>query len=351
MTTHPATLSIIVPCRNERDCIESSVRSILGQRGISLDWEVIVADGMSEDGTRDILEAIASCSPRLRVVDNPTRTTPAGLNAALQAATGDVILRMDLHTEYADDYVSNCLAVLAETGADNVGGPWIAKGTGVVGKAIAAAFQSPVAIGSRRGHNANYEGPVDTVYLGCWPRRVFDRFGPFDQELIRNQDDEFNLRLAKAGRLIWQSPRIRSYYQVRSSLRALSRQYRQYGYWKVRVIQKHGQPASYRHLIPVLWLLGLFLMPLLGLWIRPVAWLWLLAVTVYAVALVAASLVSARSTGWRSAPVLPVVFACFHLSYGYGFLRGLVDFVALRRSPNQAYTALTRTPGPPAAGI
>ena len=157
---------------------------------------------------------------------------------------------MDAHSEYASDYIRQCLQVLDETGADNVGGPWIARGEGYIGLAIAAVFQSPFAVGGARGHNPEYEGEIDTVYLGCWRRELFDRIGFFDEELVRNQDDEFNLRLVRAGGRIWQSPRIRSWYRPRGSLRDLFRQYLQYGYWKVRVIQKHRRPAAIRHLAP-----------------------------------------------------------------------------------------------------
>src|SRR5262249_37522272 len=149
-----------------------------------------------------------------------------------------------------------------ETGADKVGGPWVAEGKGYVGRAIAAAFQSPFAVGGARGHDPNYEGIVDLVYLGCWRRGVFDWFGLFDEELVRNQDDEFDLQLIRAGGTIWQSPRIRSWNQPRGSLRTLFLQYMQYGYWKVRVIQKHKIPASTRHLMPGGFVFGFTVLPL-----------------------------------------------------------------------------------------
>src|SRR5689334_5169766 len=150
---------------------------------------------------------------------------------------------MDAHTQCAPDYLRECMIALRKTDADNVGGPWIAKGTGIVGRAIAAAFQSAFGIGGGRAHDPNYTGVVDTVYLGCWPRRVFDRFGLFDEELVRNQDDEFNLRITRGGGKIWQSRSIKSSYQPRGSLHLLFQQQLQYGYWKVRVIQKHKIPA------------------------------------------------------------------------------------------------------------
>ena len=227
-----ASISIIVPCRNEADHVERAVQSILQQQ-VDPGLEVILADGRSDDGTREILNRLANQDSRLRIVDNPRQIVSAGLNAAIQAAKGQVIIRMDAHANYAPDYVRQCVLVLNETGADNVGGPWIAQGEGYIGRAIAAAFQSSFAVGGARSHSPLYEGEVDSVYLGCWRREVFDRIGLFDEDLVRNQDDEFNLRLVRSGGRIWQSPRIRSWYRPRNSLRNLFRQYAQYGYWKV----------------------------------------------------------------------------------------------------------------------
>ena len=335
-------VSIVVPCRNERARIGSCIRSILGQRDLPAAFEIIVADGMSDDGTRKAVRALAATDPRIRLVDNPGRIVSTGLNLAVRLAKGDVIIRMDAHTAYAPDYVHNCLDVLQATGAQNVGGPWVAKGSGVLGKAVAAAFQSPFASGNRRGRNANYEGLVDTVYLGCWPRDVFDRVGLFDEELVRNQDDEWNLRLTLAGGRVWQSSRIRSWYQPRESLGALWRQHKQYGYWKVRVIQKHGRPASLRHLIPAGFVLTVTALTVASVWWPAARGLWGAVIASYATAVLAASALTAAEHGWKLAPWLPVVFACYHLSYGYGFLRGICDFVVLRRAPHPSYASLTR---------
>jgi glycosyltransferase involved in cell wall biosynthesis len=336
-------VSIVVPCRNEKDQIETAIRSILAQEPPSGGFEVIVADGMSDDGTRSILSKLVKENSHLRIVDNPDRIVSTGLNAAIHEARGAVIIRMDAHTVYASDYVRNCLEVLQTTGADNVGGPWVAKGTGTIGRAIAAAFQSPFSFGDRRGHNPNYEGIVDTVYLGCWPRHVFDRVGLFDEELVRNQDDEFNLRLTRAGGKIWQSPLIRSWYRPRSSLMALFRQYVQYGYWKVRVIQKHRIPASVRHVVAAGFVLSLILLFLASLrWPLAVQGS-LLLVGAYAACNITASFFAAGRDGWRLLPILPVVFACYHFAYGYGSLRGALDFLILRRAPHPSYTTLSRT--------
>lgn len=332
-------VSIVVPCYNERDHIEPCLHSILAQEPLPGGFEVIIADGMSTDGTRDILMRLARDDPRLQVIDNPGRIVSTGLNAAIRAAQGKVIIRMDAHTAYAPDYVRQCLAVLQETGADDVGGPWVAKGVGLVGRAIAAAFQFPFAGGGPRGHNPRYEGALDTVYLGCWPREVFDRIGFFDEELVRNQDDEFCLRLTRAGGRIWQSPRIKSWYRPRESLGGLFRQYMQYGYWKVRVIQKHKRPASIRHLVPGLFAFMLIGLPLVSLWWGPAAWGWLGLMVAYAICNAAASFLTAYQHGWKLVLPLPLVFACYHFGYGYGFLGGLWNFAILRRHRAPRYFA------------
>jgi succinoglycan biosynthesis protein ExoA len=198
------------------------------------------------------------------VIDNPGRIVSTGLNSAIKAARGEIVVRMDAHTEYAPDYVQQCVAVLQETGADNVGGPARTRAETYLEKAVAAAYHSRFAVGGARFHDVNYEGWVDTVTYGCWRREAFDRFGYFDEELVRNQDDEHNLRIIRDGGKIWQSPKIRSWYRPRGSLSALFKQYMQYGYWKVRVIQKHKLPASWRHLVPGAFVLALLVLILLS---------------------------------------------------------------------------------------
>jgi succinoglycan biosynthesis protein ExoA len=335
-------VSVIVPCRNERDHIGDCVRSLLSQEAPDGGFEVIVADGMSTDGTREILDKLALNTPLLRVLDNPGRIVSSGLNAAIGVAKGSNVIRADAHTGYSPDYLRQCIAVLLETGADNVGGPWIAVGNGYVGRAVAAVFHSMFGSGGARAHDPQYEGPVDTVYLGCWPRDIFDRVGGFDEELVRNQDDEFNLRLTRAGMTIWQSPRIRSWYYPRGSLRRLFRQYMQYGYWKVRVIQKHRMPASWRHLIPVCFVFTTLALACASPF-SSVAALALGALCgLYLVCTLAASLLIAIQSHLTFLPVLPLVFVCFHVGYGYGFLRGVLDFLILRRTPAGQMSMITR---------
>ncbi|MEO7056284.1 MAG: glycosyltransferase family 2 protein [Caldimonas sp.] len=254
-------VSIVVPCRNERDHVGAFATSALAQV-LPDGWrlEIVIADGGSDDGTAEALVALVAAQPRVRVVANPRRIVSAGLNAALAATRGSVVVRMDVHTTYASDYVAECLATLARTGADNVGGPWRAEATpagGAMQAAIAAAFQSRWVAGGALSRRLNHDGPVDTVYLGAWPRATFDRFGGFDESLVRNQDDEHNLRIVRGGGRIWQSPRIRSAYRPRARLAQVFRQYRQYGYWKPFVMSKLGQPASPRHVVPAVFVVAL----------------------------------------------------------------------------------------------
>ncbi|MBO9540006.1 glycosyltransferase family 2 protein [bacterium] len=336
-------LSVIVPCRNERQHIAPFLEAVLAQAREGFELEVLIADGMSDDGTREVLAEYTERHPFIRVIDNPERNTPHALNRAITAARGEVIVRMDVHTVYAPDYLRECLAVLEESGADNVGGAWHAAGKTYVQEAIALGFQSPFSSGGAASHATEFEGEVDSVYLGCWRRAVFEEVGLFDPELVRNQDDELNLRLVRAGRRVWQSPRIKSRYYPRASLSALFRQYAQYGYWKVRVIQKHRLPASLRHLVPGAFVLALLLLALLAPFNRLACWGLVGLVGLYALANVAISVLTCfKPARLKYLPLMPGVFAAFHLGYGYGFLRGAIDFVLLRKGGASAFTTLTR---------
>jgi succinoglycan biosynthesis protein ExoA len=340
-TSAPPEVSVFIPCRNEAKCIEDCLRAVLAFDSPPGGFEVIVADGRSEDGTRDIVARIAAEDPRVRLIDNPQRTTPCGLNAGIRAAQGEIVVRIDAHTEYAPDYLCQCVQVLRETGADDVGGPWLARGHSYLQKCIAAAFNTPFAVGGALSHRADYEGPIDNVYLGCWRREFLGRTGLFDEELVRNQDDELCFRILRAGGTIWQSPRIRSWYTPRASLGKLFRQYFQYGYWKVRVIQKHGAPASFRHLIPGTFVAALLLLMPLAFLFPPAAIALAVLLAAYALPLGVASALTAASAGWTLLPVFPLVFACYHFGYGLGFLFGVWDFIVRRRAAGR-FVALTR---------
>jgi len=335
-------ISAVIPCRNERLHIEACVRSVLAQQSVPCGFEVIVADGMSNDGTRQILAKLAHEDDRLRVIDNPARSTAGAMNIGVRHARGQFIAIMGAHNEYAPDYLSASLKVSLETGADNVGGSMVCRGKSRLQRAIAVAHHSPFSVGGARWHDVSYEGPADTVFGGFYNRKVFDRIGFFDESLLRNQDGELNLRLILAGGKIWHSPAIRSSYCPRSSLGALFRQYLQYGYWKVAVMKKHGRPAALRHLVPGLFVLALLILPLVGWVFAPLFTLWLALLCSYAAANLGASLLTAARSELHLLPLLPMVFGCYHFGYGVGFLRGVVGFLVLRRAPSLTFTRLTR---------
>ncbi len=335
-------VSVVVPCRNEVGHIDDFLRSALAQQlAPGQQLELLVADGSSDDGTRARLDAWAAREPRLRVIDNPQRITSAALNRAVAAARGTVVVRMDVHTVYAADYVQQCLQALHETGAACVGGPWRPVGQGWPQAAIAAAFSSRFGSGGAASRRLDYTGPVDTVYLGAWPRAALLAAGGFDEQLVRNQDDELALRITRGGGRVWQSAAIRSQYAPRASFVALYRQFHQYGYWKVPVIRKHRLPASPRHLAPVALVALVAALALAGLAWTP-AWALLAALlAVYA----GVDLACARAVAGPSAHMaLGVAWACacMHAGYGLGFARGILDFALLRRAPGAAATRLTR---------
>ncbi len=201
--------TIIVPCRNEAAAIGPFLESLTAQEKGQTQWEIIIADGDSDDGTADILAQYARQNPEVRVVSNPEGIVSTGLNRAITSARGKYIVRMDVHTVYAEDYVRQCLAVIRKTGAMNVGGAARTKAEGWLPRTIAAAYGSPFAVGGARFHFASYEGPVDTVTYGCWLREDLVKLGMFDVELVRNQDDELNLRILRAGGVIWQDRHAR----------------------------------------------------------------------------------------------------------------------------------------------
>ncbi|WP_051236647.1 glycosyltransferase family 2 protein [Ottowia thiooxydans] len=337
-------VSVMAPCRNERSYIDAFCDQVLAQQ-LPPGWalELLVADGGSDDGSRERLERRAGQDAPLVVVDNPGRIVSTGLNACLLRARGEIVVRMDIHTSFAPDYVAQCIAVLKQSGADNVGGPWVARGEGAMSQAIAAAFQCRWVVGGALSRDTAYEGPVDTVYLGCWPRAVFTRIGGFDEQLVRNQDDEHNLRLRLSGGRIWQSGRIRSWYQSRGSLPKLFAQQYQYGYWRPFVMRKHGQPGSLRQLVPALFVAALVVSVAAMPWsLLPVtalagSYALYLALASWSAALGAGKIQgkSSNDDARRSmAPLLarlPLAIASFHIGYGLGTWRGLMDIVRGRR--------------------
>jgi glycosyltransferase involved in cell wall biosynthesis len=333
------TVSVIIPCRNEEKYIEKFIATLIAQdyskdaQG-DMEGEIVEAlfvDGLSTDRTGEIIGRYAQTYPFIRRISNPHLIVPAAMNMGIRQTRGDIIIRMDAHAEYPPDYISRCVEYLDKTGAENVGGPIISISDTFCGKAIAAGMSSLFGVGNAKFRLGGFEGYVDTVPFGAYRRDVFDRIGLFDTELVRNQDDELNYRLIKSGGKIYMASGIKSYYYPRDSIGKLWKQYYEYGYWKVRVIQKHRLPASWRHLVPGTFVLSLLITGLLALLDTRAAYLLAAIAGSYVFLTLFFSLRIAAEKGIRYLPLLPVVFGTLHISYGVGFLKGIWDFIAMKK--------------------
>lgn len=313
-------VSVILPCQNEKKHIGACLDSILAQNYPGDFIEILVVDGMSEDGTRGILETYASKHTTIKIINNPRKIVPVAMNLGIKMAQGSIIARMDGHTTYSNDYIEKCLEFLHKTGADSVGGPMRAVGTDYVSKAIALVHNSPFGLGGGKFHDENWEGEVDTPYLECWPRRVFDKVGLFDERLVRNQDIEFDSRIKKSGGKIFLTPEIKSFYYCRSSLISLWKQNFKNGLWGIKAIKITPGSLSVRHFVPLLFVLGLFT----GWVIMPI---WLAIIGSYMLCNAYFSIMIGIKNGVKYVFIVPVVFIILHLSYGLGTLTGIINAI------------------------
>jgi glycosyltransferase involved in cell wall biosynthesis len=312
-------VSVVIPVRNEVGFVEATIASILAQ-DYSGPIEIIIADGMSDDGTRELLDDLATQYQNLRYVDSPTRRTPNGLNLAIHASHGNIIVRCDGHAELPPNYIRTAVGVMKETGAVNVGGIQHAVGETWMQRAIACAMTSRIGVGDARFHYGGEAGRVDTVYLGVFQREALFAAGLFDEALTRNQDYELNIRLRANGGVVWFDPRLRVVYRPRRTLGGLARQYFQYGTWKRRVIRMHPESTRLRQLIPPLFVVALLASAVLAF----TPWAWLAAVVpgLYLVAVLAATCTQLVRTRDSAALGLPFAVAVMHVAWGTGFLVG-----------------------------
>jgi len=321
------SVTIIMPVRNEAAYIGRSLGSVLAQDYPAELVQVIVVDGMSSDGTRQILDEFKTRHANLEILDNPCRIVPTGMNVALRQARGKVIIRVDGHCEIAPDYVQRCVRHLQEDGVDGVGGSIETIGESLLSQAIAAAMSSHFGVGDSAFRTRDkHTLEVDTIPFPAYTRRIINLAGPYDEELVRNQDDEYNYRIRALGGKLLLSGDIRSRYYSRGNLVSLWRQYFQYGYWKVRVFQKHARQMQARQFVPFLFLGGLLTLLLLSILFPATLYIGIGLFGLYLVSNLTASFWTAWRCGWRFLPVLPLVFAVLHISYGLGFITGLVKF-------------------------
>jgi glycosyltransferase involved in cell wall biosynthesis len=327
-------VTVIMPIRNEGNYIVRSLNSVLAQDYPGDRMEILVVDGRSDDGTRDLVtQEIAQQEAqgdaphifpkaRIELLDNPGRIVPTAFNIGLGRARGEIIVRVDGHCEIAPNYVRQIVNRLSQLEASAVGGPMSTIGENRAARAISVAQSSWFGVGGVAFRTGRKEGCyVDTVAFGGYRREVFERLGGFDEELVRNQDDEFNLRLTQSGGKIWLDPAIRSVYYSRAGFRSLWRQYFQYGFYKVRVMQKHRTVPAWRHLVPAMFVSGLALSLFCAAVSQNFFW-FVLVIAPYIVANFSASLLASRQD-WRMLPLVSLAFLTLHVAYGSGFLNGL----------------------------
>jgi len=315
-------VTIAMPCLNEEAYIEACLRSVAAQDYPRDRIEILVGDGGSTDRTREILARLAAEDPRIRVIDNPDRIQAAAMNQIIRQARGEVIVRMDVHCEYAGDYVRKCVEVLERTGADNVGGAQRARAKTWFQRALCAALESPLGVGGAKYRSADNEGYVDTVFLGAFRRRVFETAGMYDPRAITNEDAELNQRVIAAGGKVFLSRDIVVHYYPRDSFRSLARQYYKYGQGRARTLLKHRTFLSLRPAIPFFMVVSGSALLVTSPWHR----LFPVAAGIYA----AATGVEAVRVGSRQGlPAIPIVWGIFpvlHVSHGVGFASGLLRY-------------------------
>ena len=287
----------------------------------------MIVDGMSTDGTRDIIIKYQKGHPNIHLIDNPEKIVSTGFNRALNESKGDIIIRVDGHCEIAPDYIQKCLECLEKINSDCVGGATEHVASGLVGKSIKLAQSSFFGVGGVSFRKNVEKGQyVDTLAFGAYKREVFDQLGGYDEELVRNQDDEFNFRLIQNGGKIWLDPSINSKYFPRTSFVKLFKQYFQYGFYKSRVMQKRRGIASLRHLVPALFIIAIItvlIYSLYGITIPAI----LLGASYAALMIISIFIELLKSPkNILSIFLLPITFFILHFSYGIGFLSGIIYF-------------------------
>jgi glycosyltransferase involved in cell wall biosynthesis len=327
-------ISIIIPCRNEDKYIGKCLDSIIDNDYPKNALEVLVVDGMSEDGTRNIVEKYCKKYPFITLIDNCKKIVPTALNIGIQKAREDIIIRMDAHNVYSKDYISKCVKYLNEYNVDNVGGIWVTlpgKNT-IIAESIALALSHPFGVGNAY-YRIGLKEPkfVDTVPFGCYKKEIFKRIGLFDEDLVRNQDDELNIRLIKNGGRILLVPDIISYYYARDSISKLWEMYYQYGYFKPLVAKKANTLLTYRQLIPALFISSLIISAILSFLSKAFLMVFLSLLLGYLIANISFSLRIAFKKGLKYLLILPIVFGSLHFSYGWGYLKGIWDFILFEK--------------------
>lgn len=322
-------VSIIVPCYNEQNTIPLLLRAVHDQTYPRESMQVIIADGRSTDQTREVVAQFQQEHPTLMVklVDNPKRNIPAGLNAALAAARGEIVVRLDAHSVPARDYVERCVDGLKNNLGDNVGGVWeIQPGSGTfTARAIAAAAAHPLGVGDARYRYSDQPGLVDTVPFGAFHLETLNRIGRYDETLLSNEDYELNTRIRLQGGKVYFDPSIRSVYFSRATLAGLARQYFRYGYWKLRMLKRYPGTLRWRQALPPAFTASIIVLMVAAVFLPLARWLLLLELGVYFLALIAGSIpVMRQKHDLRFIIGVPAAISIMHVSWGAGFIWSLI---------------------------
>ncbi|MFC9240492.1 glycosyltransferase family 2 protein [Streptomyces decoyicus] len=328
----PPAVSVIMPVLNEERHLRNSVRHILEQEYAG-EMEVVIALGPSADRTDEIAAELVAEDARVHTVPNPTGRTPAALNAAIKASRHPIVVRVDGHGMLSPNYIATAVRLLQETGAANVGGIMHAEGENAWEDAVAAAMTSKIGVGNAAFHTGGQAGPAETVYLGVFRREALEQQGGYNEEFIRAQDWELNFRIREAGGQVWFSPELRVQYRPRPSVKALAKQYKDYGKWRHVVARYHAGSINLRYLAPPTAVCAIAAGLVVGAAVTP----WGLVVPAgYLAAITAGSLPAGKGLSLKARAQIPLALATMHLTWGIGFLtspRSLARKVIASRRP------------------
>ena len=314
-----STVSFVMPVLNEEKHLKSAVSSIFEQKGINKDQiEVVLALGPSTDGTNSVAEELKTFFP-VKIVQNPTGKTPAGLNLAIKAAKNQVIVRVDAHSQLSPDYTAQAVDILNKTGAANVGGIMKAEGKTAFQKAVAWGYGSRLGLGGGSYHVGGQAGPSDSVYLGVFRREILEKLGGFNEKMVRGQDWELNLRIRNSGEQVWFDPRLEVTYHPRSSLKALVKQFFDTGSWRAELTRSHLKKANLRYFAPPIMVLSV----ISGLIFSLFGFILGLIPTVIYFAVVLMAAILNRKLGLGARLALLAALPAMHFSWGLGFITGL----------------------------
>jgi glycosyltransferase involved in cell wall biosynthesis len=322
-------VSVIVPCFNEQETICQLLEAIYSQSYPINEIEVLIADGLSTDQTRQVINNFRLSHPNLtiRIIDNTKRVIPSGLNRAIEAAQGNYIVRMDAHSIPDRDYIKKSIIGLENGWGDNIGGVWVIHpgASTWVAKSIAIAAAHPLGVGDALYRIGGAAQEVDTVPFGAFRRALTDKIGMFDENLLTNEDYEFNTRVRQSGGRVWMDPSIHSVYFARSRLKELAQQYWRYGYWKAQMLRRYPKTMRWRQALPPLFVLALISLGLLSLVLYPARFLLVIIVLLYTIVIFIVGIqMSIRYKTISMSVGVPLAIATIHLSWGTALLWGLV---------------------------